>query len=63
MARAETDWMVDSTTPRAGWIRMIGRRICVLARSMWQSHTFGAASLTGLIRASPGIHAAVESTI
>jgi hypothetical protein len=30
---------------------------------MWQSHTFGPASLTGLIPESPGIHAAVESTI
>jgi dihydroxy-acid dehydratase len=39
------------------------RRICVLGHSMWQSHTFGPASLTGLIPESPGIHAAVESTI
>jgi hypothetical protein len=30
---------------------------------MWQSHTFGPASLTGLIPESPGIHAAVKSTI
>ncbi len=30
---------------------------------MWQSHTFGPASVTGLIPESPGIHAAVESTI
>ena len=30
---------------------------------MWQSHTFGPASLTGLIPESPGNHAAAEPTI
>jgi hypothetical protein len=39
------------------------RRICVLGRSMWQSHTFGPASLTDLIPESPGNHAAAEATI
>jgi len=30
---------------------------------MWLGHTFGPASLTGLIPEFPGNHAAVESTI
>ena len=30
---------------------------------MWQSHTFGPASLTGLIPESPANHAATEPTI
>ena len=30
---------------------------------MWQGHTFGPASLTGLIPELPGPHAAAESAI
>ena len=30
---------------------------------MWQGHTFGPVSLTGLIPESPGNHAAAGSTI
>jgi hypothetical protein len=39
------------------------RRVGVLGRSMWQSHTVGPASLTDLIPESPGNHAAAQSTI
>jgi hypothetical protein len=39
------------------------RRIGVLGHSMWQGHTFGPASLNGLIPELPGNRAAVESTI
>jgi hypothetical protein len=39
------------------------RRVGVLRRSMWQSHTFGPVSLTGLIPEFAGSHAAAQSTI